>query len=69
MVGGATQVKLTAVVCGVLEAPVALIVIVPLYVPADRPEHDAVTVIESVSVVAVPDVGDVLSQEALSLIL
>ena len=37
MVGAADTVKLTGTVCGLLPAPAAVIVTLPLYVPADNP--------------------------------
>ena len=37
MVGAAATVKLTGTVCGLLPAPEAVIVTLPLYVPADTP--------------------------------
>src|SRR5262245_60981562 len=60
------MVRVTGIVTGVLVAPVAEIVIVPLYVPAVRP----VMLTEAVTVAgAVPEVGLRLSQVALSLAL
>ena len=62
-VDGALMVKLTEMVCGVLVAPDAAIVIVPEYEPAASPE----VFIEAVSAPdPVPDAGLRVSQAALS---
>ena len=63
-VEGRLTVKLTATICGVLIAPDAAIVIVPVYEPAASPE----VLIEAVSVPEpVPYAGLSVSQVALSL--
>jgi len=56
------MVNVTGTVCGVLVAPVAVMVIVPLYVPALKPEIAAVIVIVPG---AVPLVGESVSHAAL----
>jgi hypothetical protein len=59
IVGRAAMFNVTAIVCGVLEAPGAVMVIVPLYVPA----ANAVLLTVAVRVLgAVPDPGETLSQ-------
>lgn len=63
LVTGAVTVKLTVTVCGVLVAPVAVMVMVPEYEPAVNPEvlTEAVSVPEPV-----PAAGLTVSQAALS---
>lgn len=64
LVTGVVTVKLTATVCGVLVAPLAVMVIAPEYDPAVRPE----VLTEAVMVpLFTPDVGEMVSQAALSL--
>ena len=53
-VAGGLSVKVTGMVCGVFEAPVAVTVMVPLYVLAVRLFVLIDTITESVSVVVVP---------------
>ena len=63
---GLLMTKVTATLCGLLVAPAAVTVMVPLYVPGASPA----TFAETVRVAAfVPDVGATLSQVALSLTL
>lgn len=64
-VAGALRVKVTGTVCGVFAAPLAVIVIVALYVPADIPAVLTLTVMGSVSVVVVPDAVFNVNQDAL----
>ena len=68
-VAGADTVSVTGTVCGVLVAPpVAVNVIIALYVPAVSPDVFTVTEIGSVSVVVVPEAWLKVNQAALSAI-
>jgi hypothetical protein len=67
--GGWITENSTGISCGVLEAPVAVMVIVALYVPAFSPEilAETLTVLVLLTPVDEPDVGDNVSQLASSL--
>ena len=67
--GAGMSFGVTAMVCGELLAAASVMVIVPLYVPAVRPEMLTDTVMVSVSPVEVPLIGLQLSHEALSVML
>jgi hypothetical protein len=64
--GGAVTVKVTGTVCGVLVAPVAVIVIAALYIPAARVPVVTLSVAEPLPV---PAAGLRVSQDELSLTL
>jgi hypothetical protein len=67
-VAGALRVSVTGIVCGVFDAPVAVRVIVALWVAAWRPFVLTDKVTESVSVVVVPEVAFKVNQVWLSVI-
>jgi len=66
---GAVIASVASTCCGLLEAPFDVIVIGAVYVFVKRPIVFTVTVIASVSVVVVPEVGLRVNHEAASLAL